>query len=320
MPTATILEATPEPIPGGFPQAAFAAREALAEQLGVTVDEIEIRDIEPVEWPDGCLGLGGPDEMCTQALVTGYRVTLVSGTTQYIFRTNESGSALRRETGVSFASPGEEARPFVTWQNPECTEEASILLEGFSFGACGGPYTVSAWRTGTMPDLMLEFLDKYAAFEAETPAGKLVFNGIGTTIASPAEQRAIAEWMKIQFLVAQSGRAGAAWGLAFSYSRQGGFAGFCDDLTVYLDGSVILSSCKDVNVDFRLDAEQLAQVYAWYDGLKSVDYSYTDPGVADAMTTKLVLPGQGDEIANDAIVDEILAFCAGLVRQGRTTP
>jgi len=325
LPTATPREPTPGPtdsanggpIPGGFPPAALAAREALAELLGAYAESIEIQDIEFATWPDGCLGLPGPGESCTEAMVPGYRVTLLSGTSQYIYRTNERGTSLRREAGVSFAAPSEEARPLAIWQNLECTEEANLLLEGLSFGACGGPYTVLPWADDMIPAVMLEFLDTFASFEAETLAGKIIFNGIGTTIATPAEQRVIAEWMKIQFLAAQSGRPQADWGLALTYSRQGGFAGFCDEMTISLDGSVLLSSCKDVDVDFRLNVEQLEKLYAWYDGLGQIDYAYTDPAVADAMSTKLTIFAQGGKVAEEAAVNEILAFCAELVRQAR---
>ena len=46
----------------------------LEERLGVR--SIGVLAIECVQWPDGCLGYGGADEMCTQALVPGYRLTL----------------------------------------------------------------------------------------------------------------------------------------------------------------------------------------------------------------------------------------------------
>ncbi len=320
LPTATPIEPTPEPIPGGFPSAAFAAREALAELLGISAETIEIRNVKPAEWPDGCLGLAGPDEMCTMAIVPGYRVTLVSGASQYIYRTDERGTSLRRELGVSFAVPGEAVRPLVVWQNPECTEAAILMPEGLSFGACFGLQSVSSWPDGAIPATMRKFLETFAPFEVETPTGKVIFNGSGTEVAAPAEQRAIAEWMKIQFLAAKSGRAEADWGLALAYSRQGGFAGFCDEIKVYLDGTVFLSSCKDVDVDYRLEAGQLEQLYAWYDGLAKIDYSYTDPAAADAMSTKLTMPAQGSQAADEAAVNQILAFCAALIQQARSMP
>jgi len=42
---------------------------------------------------------------------------------------------------------------------------------------------------------------------------------------SPAS-RAVAEWARLIFDVAESGRSGAAWGLALSWHREGGIAGF----------------------------------------------------------------------------------------------
>lgn len=318
--TAAPTAAPSEPAPTEFPSAALAARNALAELLGVKAEEIEIRSLEPVQWPDGCLGLAGPDEMCTMAIVPGYRITLISRETEYIYRTNESGTSLRRETAAlrfSLGEGNEETQFLAAWQNSECTEQALILPEGLSVGACEGSHTLQEWENGEIPPAMADFLARFGPFRAETPAGTVIFAGTGAQIASPAEQRAIAEWLKIRFLAAQSGRPQADWGLALTYTREGGFAGFCDTLKIYLDGSVLLSSCKDVDVDLRLNAEQLEQLYAWYDNLEKMDYAYTDPGVADAMSTKLTMPAQGQKAAGTDVINEILVFCADLLRQGR---
>jgi hypothetical protein len=80
------------------PVAAIKAQEFLAAELGVEIENVEIISQEQTEWPDGCLGLGGPDEMCTLALVPGWRVELkVEGET-YIARTDEMGDAIRLES------------------------------------------------------------------------------------------------------------------------------------------------------------------------------------------------------------------------------
>ena len=296
-----------------YPEAVFKARDALASELGISAGQITVTNIEPVNWPDGCLGLAGPDAVCTQAIVSGYRVTLAARQAQYIFRTNESGSVTRPEKDVRLANTSEEARPLVSWQSENC-DLAVVSISGFSSGACGGSLALSPWQQGKIPDVMLEFIDRYAAFDAETPAGKLVFNGTGMNTATPAEQRAIAEWTKRQFLAVQSGRADTGQ-LVFAYSRSGGFAGFCDEVSVYLDGSVNVTNCKGRNVDFRLNATQLELIYAWYDGLKPIDYSHTDPATADAMTIKLEMKGHGQKSADDAKIRAIVQFAADLVTQ-----
>lgn len=310
-PSATPIETNP---------AAQAARRDLADALRVDLQTVETRLVEAAEWPDGCLGLAKPDEMCTLATVPGYRVTLAVKGVEYVYRTDERGTALRREWGAVFDVPAAPGRFLAAWQNADCTSQALLLPEGLSFGPCNGPHMLLTWQDGQIPPEMAGWLARLAPFQSETPAGRVVFDGIGTETAAPAEQRAIAGWFHIRFLAAQSGRPNADWGLVLTYSQQGGLAGFCDTLQVYLDGSARLSSCKDVDVDVRLDATQLERLYQWYDSLEPIDYFYEDPATADALSITLTLPGQGARAADPATVEEILAFCAALLQQGRTQP
>ena len=79
------------------PAAAIKAREALAAQLGIEVEKVEILSQEQTEWMDSCLGLGGPAESCLQALVPGWRVELSAEGQTYVARTDETGDAIRFE-------------------------------------------------------------------------------------------------------------------------------------------------------------------------------------------------------------------------------
>lgn len=80
------------------PQAVIAAEQALSEDLGVSVDEIDIVSYRPEEWPDACLGLAEEGEMCAQVITPGWRVVLSAGGEEYVFRTDENGEAVRRES------------------------------------------------------------------------------------------------------------------------------------------------------------------------------------------------------------------------------
>ena len=95
-------EITPTPevfIPLPNDQRAFAAaRDLLASQLGVDPLAIRLVSAEPVEWQDGCLGLGGPDEICLQAITPGYRLILDVEGKQFEARTNQDGSQVRFNT------------------------------------------------------------------------------------------------------------------------------------------------------------------------------------------------------------------------------
>ncbi len=105
------------------------------------------------------------------------------------------------------------------------------------------------------------------------------------------------------------------WELAVAYHREGGIAGFCDDVKVYLTGYALVGDCTGSNTAVQLTASQLQQVYGWYDNTGPIEYSYTDPAVADAMTITLSMPGKGSEPAGEATIQAILEFCAELLAQ-----
>jgi hypothetical protein len=50
-------------------------------------------------WRNGCLEVLKPGEMCTQALVPGYKVTVSDGSQQWIYHTNNNGRNLRLASG-----------------------------------------------------------------------------------------------------------------------------------------------------------------------------------------------------------------------------
>jgi hypothetical protein len=301
----------PAPIGSDLTPAALAARQMLAGQLGVAAEDIKVLAVEPVEWPDGCLGLAAPDQMCTQAIVPGYRLVLEAQGQSYIFRTNEDGSNLVRENNTAEA-PVEENLPLLVWQNAECSL-ISVEVGKLSYGSCGGGLTSMPWDTRFLE----EYGANYAPFEAETPAGKITFNGKGANIATEPEQRAIAEWAKLQHEAIQSNQAAEIRGLALDFERQGGIAGFSDKLTIYLDGTAVGGDSKTFGTTVRLTVSEMQQVYTWFDTFAPVEYSYTDPATADAMTITLSMPGQGTQKASDEEVRVMTEFAANLLARAR---
>jgi hypothetical protein len=88
-PTAT---STPE-----LPPAVVAAEKALSQSQDIPLDRITVVSYESRDWPDGCLGLGKPNEGCIQVITPGYRVVLEAEGRQYVYRTDETGRTVRRE-------------------------------------------------------------------------------------------------------------------------------------------------------------------------------------------------------------------------------
>lgn len=314
-PTAEAGEADRGSLDAEAEQVAMTVRQMLMQQVQANFDAIEVVAVEESEWPDGCLGLPATNEACTLALVPGYRVVLAVNGVQYVYRTDATASVIR----MAEAPQPQIGDAVITWTQPAevgvCTT-ATIGTEGVAFGLCGGPAMQGYLGNPESQHDLMWFMSTYAPFEAETMAGTVVFNGVGSQTATPAEQRMVAEWAQLAHLEAASGRTGASWGLAFAWHREGGIAGFCDDLTVYVTGRVYASSCKGSEPQnlgqARLNAEQLAQLYTWVDTFQGFEVEQSDPAVADAMTVRLVFSGSGEQPASEAEQQAILAFAAEL--------
>lgn len=80
VPTATVIAEWSAPV--------SATMDDLVARLGT--DIIEIVSVEPVDWPDACLGLARPDEACAQVITPGLRVLLSAGGRQYEYHTDLS--------------------------------------------------------------------------------------------------------------------------------------------------------------------------------------------------------------------------------------
>jgi hypothetical protein len=72
--------------------------QAAADQANVDTTGLKVVRSMPQTWPDGCLGLGKPDEVCSQALVDGWQVEVAlaqGGTQQWVFHTDQTGQVIR---------------------------------------------------------------------------------------------------------------------------------------------------------------------------------------------------------------------------------
>jgi hypothetical protein len=82
---------------GDLPYSVIAAEQELSKELGIPVDEIDYVSFSREDWPDACLGLAEPDEMCAQVITPGWRVVLMAEGAKYVYRTDASGEVVRQE-------------------------------------------------------------------------------------------------------------------------------------------------------------------------------------------------------------------------------
>ncbi|MCU0507602.1 MAG: hypothetical protein MUC34_04220 [Anaerolineae bacterium] len=322
------LERQPQS-PEEFPPAAQAAREALARDLGAPVNTINIQLVEKAEWPDSCLGLGGPAESCLQSITPGYRVTLEYNGQQYVYRTDESGENVRAEaasatSGETAAGAAGESEPVIGLRRDVdgTCQDVRVDLLGVSFGDCGMEMATASFLPDAFRREQLEDMQKtFASFGVSTPSGKVTFVGKGPVEATAVEQRMVAEWANA---VAQEAQEGAAAGYGMGWLRQGGIAGFCDEVSVDASGHATLRSCKNETVAptwKRLTTDELTKFYGWLDRLGAAEAEVKDPATADAMTVSLVFSGRGTQQAVEADTSAMMQFGAELLQQwAESTP
>jgi hypothetical protein len=76
-------------------------RQDLSKQTGLPSKKLRMADASEQTWPDGCLGLGKADELCSQALIQGWRVVLTNGTRRWVYRTDNVGRVYRLEPPIA---------------------------------------------------------------------------------------------------------------------------------------------------------------------------------------------------------------------------
>jgi hypothetical protein len=61
----------------------------------ISMKDLKIVESTPQTWNNGCLGVSQPDEICTQALVPGWKVVVSDGKQKWVYHTNSNGRLLR---------------------------------------------------------------------------------------------------------------------------------------------------------------------------------------------------------------------------------
>jgi hypothetical protein len=107
--------------------------------------------------------------------------------------------------------------------------------------------------------------------------------------------------------------------LALTWHREGGVAGFCDDLLIDQTGAATAMSCKSGLPQeigrATLKTEQARQLQIWLASLGSFEVNQTEKATADAMTVRLTFNGQGKTAASDADKQAIEVFAAEVYAQ-----
>jgi hypothetical protein len=269
------------------------AIQELATKLNIDPQTIKLVNVESVDWPDACLGVSAPDQMCAQVVTPGYRVVLQANGQSYEYHTNQVGSQ-----AVLASDAGTTQNVVIEWTDRGQTcQKTSVAEKTVGLGDCQGQITSNTVLEPSREAELQLIAATWKPFLLTLDQGEVNYHGTGQVEATPEEQRSVYEWMSLLHNEAVAGRADAATGMALSWHREGGIAGFCDDLMIYLSGFAYPTSCKGGSAKdlgrLRLTAIQLAQVYTWMSAFQSVHFETEDKASADAMRQQLVFNGTG---------------------------
>lgn len=197
----------------------------------------------------------------------------------------------------------------LTWEKELDGECHTMFIDAqgqASYGPCSDPRSVAYILPEVeRPHDLRHFSDSYQPFEADTPAGRVIFAGRGTQVAALSEKRALAEWAYLVHRELQFGRSGASWGLAMALNQEGGNPCSWAQIEVY--GKVFANDCRVGIQPYPttwLTGEQMDGLYAWVDEFQAFDMNWD----SDGLPMILVFSGQGDRIPSEADQREILAW------------
>ena len=212
---------------------AQAVLQDAARRSNLSSTELRIVQAEQRDWPNGCLGLAERGIFCTQAIVPGWWVMVEGRGEVFAYRTNESGSVIKLESGATQGNSG--AVPIAESELP------GPLTQGVVFRALEG-----GGITGSTTETVL------------TNDGRVIRRYTNSAIMAPVQMHQISRIEYERFLHLLQ-RQNFAQFDRLAYPAPPGAA---DYITVTLTSQAGTTSYADMDVD-RLPESLQAVAQAW---------------------------------------------------------
>lgn len=298
--------------------AIVAATGALAKQLGISADSVQLIFAQSIQWPDSCLGVTPSGVMCAMHVVDGYRIQLSADNMTYEMHTNLDGSQIVRVPGII---PTPVGLSFTIGSGAQCQTFLIKENQDVLHGSCDKPMDTTPFIEAFRNSELEYYITNYNSFALNTPNGFVNFIAKGDIDPTPSQQRSIAAWADMVANEITAGRSSASNGLVIGWHREGGLAGFCDDVIIYASGSATATTCKSGRAEevgqIWLSGEQLDQLYEWVDNFARFEYNPKTNATADAMTIELIFEGQSKNSASQEDQEAIASFAQSIYTQAK---
>jgi hypothetical protein len=94
-----MLRAVNTPVVNFAGDIGLTVRKVAAQDLKVSLNEVQLIDLEEVEWPDSCLGIREQGTMCMMVVTPGYRVVVEAKGQQVEYHTDREGGRILKFSG-----------------------------------------------------------------------------------------------------------------------------------------------------------------------------------------------------------------------------
>jgi hypothetical protein len=270
------LSATQEAAPNSdipYPQAALKTQSTLADNLKVTLNEVRMVQVTETTWSNACLGAPLAGEACGGSEVPGLVVTLALNNDIYLYHTDATGENIRW-VGGSY--------------DPADVEKAAIERLSEISGIAQGDIRVLDESPISFSNTCLEVAIPGLTCAASVTLGmRITLNAGGATYAFNGTEFGGAP------VLATVNNVSSATAV-ITYSNKGGQSTFCDDLLVFLDGTVLHYGCLPVSGKepgvYTLSAEEHRQVIQWFLSGQNFEYSQ---GQTSGNENRLIFNGIG---------------------------
>jgi hypothetical protein len=117
-------------------------QQTVKQQFGVA--QITVVSVTEQNWPDGCLGLPKAEEVCTMAIVIGWRIEVSDKLQTWFYRTDRTGKTLRLENPDRSILPQPVASKLIQQVAKETNTQAGKLriteVRAKTYDGCLGIY------------------------------------------------------------------------------------------------------------------------------------------------------------------------------------